>query len=194
MRRKIIVMLLAATLAAALVIGLTGAWFTVPDQTLGRAYVAGGNVGLAVTSTGSFNVSSLEPGGPYQTLGFVHVVNNGSLDLKWRMGLGNISDPNGIAGKLEVKGTLNPSDAPAWGSIGPHDSMVWDTWASQLAGWNNIAVWESPTAYAFTAGADSWYKIEVKLDATADNSMQNATYAADLVFGATQYSNPSWAQ
>lgn len=194
MRRKIIVVLLAATLAAVMVIGLTGAWFTVPGFKAVSGTGGTNNVGLsALGSSTALSFSNLEPGGEYVTAGYVHITNTGDYNLKFRGGLFDVKDVKGLKNKVEVKCTMNPTGYG--GSYGPPNKVLFDVWLYQLEDWTNGYILCDQTTAAgwpFTPGADIWYKLEVKLDNSAGNTMLDATYSADLWFGGTQWINPGW--
>ena len=190
MKKKVLILTLAMAATALFAMAWTGAYFTGSAETTGHKVTTGDLTIYAWSNT--FNVQNLEPGADYVTAGYVYVKNDGDYDMKWRMGLKDISDPAGLASKVRVKCTLNPTDHV--GNYGLAGSVVWDCWLSQLAGWNGIAVCDSSVATPFTPGADAWYLIQVKLDSTAGNALQNATYTANIAFGATQWINPGWVE
>ena len=191
MKKKIF--LLALVLAATTLFAMTwtGAYFTGSAETTGHKVTTGDLTIYAWSDT--FNVQNLEPGAAYVNAGYVYVRNDGDYDMKWRMGMSSVTDSKGLASKVEVKCTLNP-DVSHQGSYGPASSIVWDCWLSQLTGWNNIAVCDGTVATPFIPGADAWYLIQVKLDASAGNALQNATYTANMAFGSTQWINTGWAE
>ena len=192
MKKKVFILTLALAATALFAMAWTGAYFTGSAETTGHKVTTGP---LTISAWSDiFNVQNLEPGAGYVNAGYVHVSNDGKYDMKWRMGLNNISDPANLASKVEVKCTLNPDEGHK-GNYGPNGSVVWDCWLSQLDGWNNIAVCDSSVAAdPFKPGNDAWYLIQVKLDASAGNALQNATYKADIAFGATQWINPGWTE
>lgn len=200
MRRKIIVVLLAATLAAAMVIGLSGAYFT--SNAEGPAVQATtGNVKLYVEGSG-FNLSNLEPGGDWVTAGYFYVRNDGQYNVKWRMGLDEISDPGGLAPFIEVKSVMNPSDK-LLGTYGSSYPWNYDIYAAipgmgypklnQLACWGPFAT-VGVTSNPMVPGDWAWWRIDVRLSASANNNQANRAYSAKMLFNATQAINGGWAE
>ena len=200
MRRKIIVVLLAATLAAALLIGLSGAYFT-SNKNGPPVQATTGDVDLYVEGSG-FNLSNLEPGGAWVTAGFFYVRNDGQYNLKWRMGLDGISDPGGLASLIEVKSFMNPSEKPmgTYASSYPWNvdifaALGWTVTLNQIQGWNTIATCGvAGESNPMAPGEGAWWRIDVRLSAAANNSQANATYSATMKFNATQAINTGWTE
>ncbi len=190
MKKKILVSIFAVAAVTLLVFSLSGAWFTdqviLPGNTVSTSNfsIAAGLESAPITVTG------LEPGGPWVNAGYIRVLNDGNYNAKWRMGLGNVADTSNMKGKIEVRCIMNPDDAHR-GSYGPANQQLFDVWIYSIESWNDIAVCND-AVWPFTPGADAWYLLQVKLDASADNTMMNSTYSADIYFGATQYINPGW--
>lgn len=202
MKRKMLMLLLASLLTAALVTGFSGAWFS--ELVTGpTATAVTGDVDLTVSAT-PFDLSSvkLEPGADWVTAGYFFVRNDSDYDIKWRMGLFDVTDGGNLNDFIEVRNVLNPPDkvpSAVPRLYGPLDQDVWAAASvapvllRQLEGWNSLAVaGQMPSSVPMPPGYWSWYRVDVRLRSSATNDQADATYTATMKFYATQALNTGW--
>lgn len=193
--KRILLSLLAIGAVAAVIGGATLAYFNDTAVSEDNTFTAGTLDFVIKDPTANnsrvFNVTSMKPG---QTVtGYIMVANDGSMDMKWKAWLSG----SGLLGEvLKVKVTLNPTGGPTvptgYTNAGPPNHLITDFIPlSSLGDGNSILVWQSP-AEAFAYHWAAVYKLEVKMDETANNTYQGASYTGDLNFFATQHENPGW--
>ena len=200
MKKTIAVSFLLMALSALLISLGTFAYFSDSASSTGNTFSTGafhfnikdpGTTGHTV-----FNVTNMKPGDV--ATGYIAVTNDSDagLGMKWHAWI----DGSGTLGNvLDVKVTLNPSGydtsaltAAGYTMAGPANQLITDyAPVSSLGSGNSVLVWAAP-AVAFAPGWAAVYKVEVRMNAAADNTYQGASYTGAIDFAATQYDNPGW--
>lgn len=144
-----------------------------------------------------FNVTNMKPGDV--ATGYIAVTNDSSAGMNekykaWITGSG------ALGSALSVRVTWYPSDYTGYSALtgsgytvdGGGSDIVTTNWTpiSSLGSGNPI-VYANPDP-AFQPGHAQVYKIEVRMDAAADNTYQGTSYSGAIDFAATQYENPGW--
>ncbi len=167
----------------------TGAWFTDSAKIENNA-ISSGNLDLTVWG-GPFQVSNLEPGGEYRSLGVFCAKNEGDYDMKWRGYIKDFAGSTALKDKLYIQAIMNPTGAV--GNYGPSNATLFtDVSFNTLTNpANGIIVTDDPT-WAFTPGSWACYDIQVKLSSSAGNIVQGKSLTATLHLDATQRINTGW--
>jgi len=200
---------IVATIALAAVVAFgafgTGAWFT-DAATISDVQVQSGNLELEVTWYAD-PVATLEPGGAFVPVGWLHIKNAGDYDMKYR-GYVEVTGGTELAPYVELKGVVNP--AGHQGSYGyPNDVYVTPNdhpieWEASLQGLRNWGSASNPCFYVasdapdspaeFEPADDTWVRVFATLAGGAPNSVQDKTLAATVHFEATQWINSGWTE
>ena len=156
-----------------------------------------GDTGQAI-----FNVSNLKPG--EVVTGYLAVVNDSTagLDMKWKAWMPSFSNGT-LDDVLEARITIRPTEYTEYAAFtsagyiiaGPPNAVLQEwTHIHNLGSGNAILAWNydcnaTPLAEPFRVKWAGIYKIEVRMQATADNGYQGQSFTGDLNFYATQCEN-----
>ncbi|HZW04548.1 MAG TPA: TasA family protein [Anaerolineaceae bacterium] len=197
MFKKSILVLIVAVLAV-LAYGTlsTGAWFT-DQEDVATGTVSAGTLDLKVTTDGDFLVENLEPGDPeFTNIGVFCAENIGDFDMKWQGDISITAGNEALAEYLLVQVIMNPTGYV--GNYGPEgkDLLTEDfgeVTLQELIDKDPPILMDDPQ-WAFAPGHKACYALNVKLDASAPNTMKNQWLQAKLVLNATQDLNPGWTE
>lgn len=198
--KKLLTKGLTVLALASVVTAAAWAYFTDSETNTGNSFALG-TVDIVLdgdTMEGSayFSVDNMAPGDSVD--GCVVVRNEGNLDALFRGYLTNLTDPDGLKDVLNVKMVLNPTTecaeyTPRFDPVS--DYTIYDnTLAGIVGAGTSDAMDNIPQAFhsddqVFHPGENAVYYVTVTLPFSAGNTYQGTSFAADLVFEATQFKN-----
>jgi predicted ribosomally synthesized peptide with SipW-like signal peptide len=202
MKSRMMISILVIAMTAALIGGATMAWFTDTKNISGNTFAAG-RVEISLSGPDSaklpFNVENMAPGDP-ATVRYLHLKNEGTLPILFRMYLDNVDGT--LQNALMVKITQNPSGydytgMQTQGANNDHGTHLMANLVGVDNALNNLIA--AGAGWALPAGYTDVYKIEVWLPNTVGNDFQGATFSGTLKVEATQFNNQdlddvSWVQ
>ncbi|MGI5841637.1 MAG: hypothetical protein ACOX6N_05470 [Patescibacteria group bacterium] len=186
------------TAVASLAVAATRAYFTSQASVLGNSVTSGtlivGTGGDSVSAP--FAVSGLAPGNTaWEQAGYFTVLNEGDLDMLFRIYVNPTLNQSNISDYLRVRLTLRPTEKKApngYTDYGPGNSVVYEGPLSGVIGQANAK------DNAVAAYVDGWplkkdygavYKVEVGMDWSAPNSVQGKEFKGNIVIDAVQSDN-----
>ena len=182
------------TLVAAGVSVGTMAYFTDSESITGSSFTAG-TVDVRLGGSLPFTGTNMAPGDTRTE--YLIVVNDGSLDMLFRVYADNIDRP-GFAGYFKVKVTMNPTTGtpPGIGSYtqyGPNDLVLHNGPLNSFIGVanavDNLGAWRETPSWPLNPGYAAVYQIDVTMDFSTPDAYQGLTLTADLIVEATQADN-----
>jgi predicted ribosomally synthesized peptide with SipW-like signal peptide len=184
--KKIIFGLSTIAIVATIAIGATGAFFSDSEEIVGNTFTTG-EIDIEIRGSGStpITLTGMVPdvwSGQYEYE--VYNLAN-SIPVKYRFFDRKDSEsPAGFYNKLNVivrhtyAGTPDPANWPIVYQ-GPLKNLLIESPADAIVG-------------TLGTGITHVYYMEFQLDASAGNTLQGGSATFDLMFGATQPSNPGW--
>ena len=205
--KKILLSILTIGLVASVAFGATRAFFSDTATSTGNTFSAG-TMDFRIARPGEtnhriFNVSDLKPGQVVE--GYLAVVNDSTedLDMKWKAWIPDFSN-GALDSVLEVKVTIRPDDfgeytafQDAGYTIAGPENYVLQEWThihnlgtgNAILAWNYDCCVEGDPLCVNEPFRVDWagiYKIEVRMQSSADNTYQGTSFTGDLNFYATQ--------
>lgn len=179
-----------------IIYGMTGsgAWFT--DNATASGAISSGNFDLKVSGE-PLQISKIEPGEGYQSLGEFCVQNNGDYDMKFHGYMKDVNDPGNLQSFLLIKFEIKALNDTDDNNYGPEDGAViaTDVPFTDLMAWNEtIAVIPEMAGNSepFAPGMKACYKVSGRLSSAAGNDQISKTMTANLFINATQWINSGW--
>jgi predicted ribosomally synthesized peptide with SipW-like signal peptide len=199
--KKIITSLFTIIVMGAITVAATQAYFTSSAEVVGNTFTTG-VLDISLGKTSQLIVyQNIYPGWHYQDSGHwgawvdgenpkdLKIINSGSLPLKYRMKaeLMDIPSDNSLLDDLLVRVSINRGKGGSWNSL----------YSGTLRGLLSFITVETNFE---TTGHSGWYgegqliRFDAALPPTSGNSVQGKTVNFNLIFEATQVTNPGWTE
>ncbi len=193
--KKLLLIGIIMAVLCVMTVGAVGsaAWFTDQEMVVGNSLAAGKldiKINAESGTTLPISVANMEPGvwyGPYTIAIYNQNTPLSTMPCKYRF--------YDAMGSESVAGFYDKLRVEVYHSFAPPGGFGWGTpkWTGAL---KDLYI-DSPT-YAISASLGvnitHVYQLKFKVDESAGNVFQGASATFDLVFDATQVTNPGWAE